>query len=314
MAKKSKKVEQKTFISKTGIEITGTVYCRMCMKDLHHRHFYQAVDQILDRNGLMSVCKDCCQKLYDDAYQSERTTGRAFLKVCRILNIVFDQRVVESVLAQITKAQEEERTPKHPFAIYRIRVSAILARGDETESEENYDLTFHEAIVEDSDEDEEMRDHDALWGGDYSQEEIDFLEDQFREFKRTYSVEDDKATVTLLVLACKLLLEMKDKPSGALEKRLTNLYKELAISPQHQKAAAGGKLADALGVWIKEIEKYYPAEWLESLGDKEDLHHDVDNVDLYYQNFVARPIKNFMQGSPDYNILDEDGNVESWEI
>lgn len=314
MAKASKRIAPKEFISKTGVVITEA-YCRKCMKTKSPRDFYQAVDP-LDSNGIMSICKSCCQEIYDQDYLSERTMSRAFLKVCRTLNVVFDERIVESVLSQISKAGEDGRTAKHPFAIYRIRISAMLARGDETDDEANYDLTFHEphAPLTSSEEENEMLAHDDFWGGDYSQEDIDFLERQFREFKRNYTVEDDKATISLLVLACKLLLEMKDKPTGALETRLTKLYKELAISPQHQKAEAGGKMKDALGVWIKEIELYSPAEWLESLGDKRDLHHDIDNVNLYYENFVKRPIKNFMSGNPDYNIINDEGKKESWEI
>ena len=240
MAKKSKRLAPKEFISKTGVTITEN-YCRRCRKIKHPRDFYQGVDQVLDTNGIMSICKDCCIVLYNEAFLTERTMNRTFLKVCRILNIVYDENVIESVTTQLTKAKEDGRTPKHPFAIYRIRISAMLARGNEVESEEDHDLTFYEPeTVTKTEEDEAMLTHDEFWGGDYTPEQIDFLERQYREFKRNYTIEDDYATISLLVLACKLLLEMKDKSTGALEKWLMNVYKDLAISPQHQKAESGG--------------------------------------------------------------------------
>ena len=314
MAKQSKRVTPKDFISKTGVIIIDA-YCRRCRETKHPRDFYQGVDKLLDTNGIMSICKNCCIELYDEAYLSERTMNRAFLKVCRILNIVYDESVIESVTAQITKAKEDERTARHPFAIYRIRIAAMLARGSEMESEAEHDLTFHEPdIIARTEEDDALTSSDDFWGNEYTPEEVEFLELQYREFKRNYTIEDDYATVVLLKLACTKLLEMREKTSSSLEKQLMNIFKELAISPQHQKAATGGKIKDTFGVWIKEIEQYTPAEWLASLGDKRDLHHDVDSVDLYYKNFVERPIRNFVTSNPDYNILDEDGNSEDWGI
>jgi len=310
--RKSKRTVGKEFVSKTGVAVTQQ-YCRKCMKTKPPKDFYQATDFELDSNGLQSICKPCVFELYDGYYLVERTLDKALLRLCRTLNVVYDTRVVDSVRKEINKAQEDGRKAKQPFGIYRSRIGAMIARSGQMESEIDHDLTFYEPLnLEPSDESLELMSHDQFWGENYTLDEVEFLDREYTSFKQNYST-DDHATVVLLKRLCKKILAIKQeedsrgKGVGALEKQLLVLMKDLAISPAHSNAANSGKMADVFGLWVKEIEKFTPAEYMES--EAKDLHHDVDNISLYYENYVKRPIRNFMTGNADYNILDEDGNV-----
>jgi len=310
---RSKRTVKKEFTSITGVILTDN-YCRRCRENLPPRQFYQATDLELDTGGIMSVCKPCCAELYDGMILTERTLDKTLLRMCRLLNIVYDESVVDSVRKEMVTAQSSTRKPKHPFAIYRSRVSTMLARGSKIEKDTNFDLTFFEPRgLQPSEESLELMSHDKFWGESYKFEEVEFLENEYSNFKRNYTT-DDHATVVLLKMACKKLLAIKQvedegskKGTGTLEKELMTLMKELAISPAHSNAASSGKMADIFGLWVKEIEKFTPAEWMEN--EAKDLHHDVDNVALYYENYVKRPIRNFMTGNADYSILDEEGNI-----
>ena len=78
----------------------------------------------------------------------------------------------------------------------------------------------------------------------------------------------------------------------------------MAISPAHSNNASSGAMKDAFGVWIEEIEKNTPAEWLEE--DNRDMFRDVsEGADKYFQKYIVRVIKNFMTGNPEYETIDE---------
>lgn len=314
MSKASKRIAPKEFTSKTGAVITEA-YCRKCMKTKHPRDFYQAVDT-LDSNGIMSICKSCCQEIYDKAYLSERTTSRAFLKVCRTLNVVFDESVVESVLSQISKAGEDGRTARHPFAIYRIRITAMLSRGAKIETEELHDLTFYEpSYISGTEEDMDVLHQSEFWG-DMPLDDIEFLEKKFADFKKTH-VAETAAEKELLKLVCYSLLNIEraraDSKSTAKEvEQLQKLMKSLAVSPDQLNAANSGKNLETYGLKIKYIEEHLPGELLDELESQR--YEDIDGYERYYENFLRRPTINYNADLANYMIVNDDGEEEDWEI
>ena len=55
-------------------------------------------------------------------------------------------------------------------------------------------------------------------------------------------------------------------------------------------------------MFIKNIEETTPAEYYK---DKE-LFKDFDSIEEYIKKFITRPLKNFITGSRDFNIVEED--------
>lgn len=315
MASRSKRTKVKEFTSPTGVVLTES-YCRRCMKNKKPTEFYKATDRELDSNGLFSVCKQCILELYDVHYLVERTLDKTILKLCRILNIIYDPAAVDSVRNQINNAQGGTRKIPNAFSIYVMRLGSMYARGKGMESQEDFDMTFNGVSQDEVDRmDSELATPDAFWGDKYSPDQLDFLEREYANFKMSYSP-DAHADVVLLKRVCKKLLAIREeedssgKNVGNLEKQLMALMKELAISPAHASAASGGKSIDAFGVWVADIEKTKPAEWLAE--DGRELHFDVDNVHEYYENYVARPIRNYLTGTSNFNLV-ESGYVDGEE-
>jgi hypothetical protein len=77
--------------------------------------------------------------------------------------------------------------------------------------------------------------------------------------------------------------------------------KNLAISPNVANANSANKGADSFGLWIADIEKEEPSQWLKgtSMGD---IFRDVGNTEEYFQKYIVRPLKNFITQSKDFNI------------
>ena len=49
-------------------------YCRKCkiFKSINGNNFYEATNPFLDSNGWMSICRDCCNNIYDEYFKRKR--------------------------------------------------------------------------------------------------------------------------------------------------------------------------------------------------------------------------------------------------
>ena len=76
--------------------------------------------------------------------------------------------------------------------------------------------------------------------------------------------------------------------------------KTASVDPAKANAASAGKSHDAFGLWIKDIEQFKPAEWFE----EQEKYKDMDGFILYIQNYIVRPIRNFITGNRDFQVND----------
>jgi hypothetical protein len=81
----------------------------------------------------------------------------------------------------------------------------------------------------------------------------------------------------------------------------------LAISPNAINASGTDKGLDTFGLWIQDIEKQEPAQWLK-IDPRGDMYRDAGNVEEYFQKYIVRPLKNFITGSKDFNIDESSGD------
>jgi hypothetical protein len=92
-------------------------YCRKCMQTKPSTSFFQATDDYLDSNGYFSICKDCCNSIYELMFQSEGNISRAILRCCRMFNVVFDESSVMATESQLKKSPESS---DKAFGIYQV--------------------------------------------------------------------------------------------------------------------------------------------------------------------------------------------------
>jgi len=290
---------------------TDLHYCRKCTKHLPAKSFYEATDAgLVDTNLLQSVCKNCMQDLYDKFYDETKSIEKALHKMCTTFNIKFSNEAVSATLAHINTLLESGKNVNAVFGIYKTK---ILATQKSMDKNSLADMTYEDVgtIFVDSEIDideipipKEVMD---FWGENTEREDIEFLENEYKNFKNTHSAVT-YAEKTLLKRVCYTLLDIKTARQNSdntekLVKELQELMRNLAISPNAAKEAAGDDSDQTFGLWIQEIEKEEPAQWLKS-DSRYDLYADVGNTEQYFQKYILRPLQNFITGSRDFNVED----------
>lgn len=290
-------------------------YCRKCEKELPVKDFYEATDgKFIDSNGYMSVCKNCINLLYADIYNDTNSIEKSLHKLCISLNIRYYGEAVEATKSHINTMVEKGKSVTAVFGIYKMKLIATQKSMDKSNAEpmpyEDVGTVYlaKEENIKDIVIPQELI---TFWGNNINADDIQYLEKEYANFKQTHRA-DSYAEVTLLKEVCYLLLKIKkmrendDNTKDEL-KLLQDLMKSLAISPNAvpASAAGGSKGMDTFGLWIQDIEKEEPAQWLKS-DPRGDMYRDVGNVDEYFQKYIVRPLKNFILSSKDFNVDDEE--------
>lgn len=302
----------KNVSAETGIE-DGYAYCRRCMKIKITADFHSAVDLELDKNGFLSVCKDCVNELYINALTSENGVVQlAILKLCHMLNIMYNEEAIVS-------AQKQTETNKSDlnklFGLYKSKLKVILGEN----MGNNVDLTYKDNPIvnvpegntlKDFDERELEKDVISFWGEGKTTEDYAWLEKTFDEWKKTHK-SDTMAEQTLLKEIVFKQLEIEKARKGnqattSLVKDLQEIMKTAALDPTKANAANAGRSQETFSAFIKTIEENEPAEYYK---DRE-IFKDFDNIGKYFETYVSRPIKNFITGSRDFNIDQEEDLID----
>jgi len=301
--------------TKTGIEVE-TQYCRSCMKDLPPNRFYDCADAgFFDTNGLMSVCKECIQDKYDEVYAENKSMEATLQRLCTALNIRFSNDAVDATRKHIETLMDNGKNVKAIFSIYKMKLTAtrksMTKQGLVDMSYEDVGVIYKskELDVTEIPIPKEVIDR---WGVNPTtlddRDSILYLEQKYINFKQTHKA-DTYTEQVLLQQICFTLLDIQkarqiNDDTSKLTKSLQDLMKSAEVSPNAISGTNQPKDEIALGLWIKDVEEYEPAEWLKSspLGN---LYRDVADTEEYGRKFISRPIKNLITGSKDFNIDDE---------
>jgi len=308
-------LKAKSFISKTGVTIE-TCYCRKCMKHKRPEEFFDCVDNgFIDANGKLSVCKDCCNAIFDTLYVSSgEVVDKAMLKTCRYLNISYNETALGMTMEHIETVRKSGVEIEKPFGIYKAKLHIISNRADfNDKGASTEDLTFREAtfstpmdnggVLEEGIPDTvELR---MRWGSSLEYDDYVWLEKELSEWKKTHKC-DTKAEQTLLEQICLTGLSIRKardekRAPGGLIDDYQKLMKTANVDPAKTSLANSGKNKETFSEFIKKIEENEPAEYFE---DKK-LFKDFDNLEYYFKKFVTRPLKAFILGSRDFKIGEE---------
>ena len=300
----------------------GKSYCRKCMKVKDGKDFYTAIDLFLDSNGLLSICHDCVDNIYDNYFVLERNIDKAILRTCRSLNIAFSEKALNALHTHINTIQAKGKEQKGVFGIYKSKLTSGGASF--TVGTDGMDMMFtepsKELIEEIQDNNLDIVDMEYLknfWGSGLSDEQYNFLESELARYKRTHK-SDTATEESLLRQICFMELNIREKrfanqgqsPNNEI-KMLQELMKTASVDPAKSAVASAGKSQNTFSSFIKTIEENEPAEFLK---DRK-AFNDWDKIDWYFQKYVVRSLKNFVTGSRDFDIDDTiDENEEDSAI
>jgi hypothetical protein len=272
-----------------AVEDNPLIYCRKCTKSQRESEYYKSKDLYLDTNTFLSICKDCCQVIYEDAYRVSQNVDQALVKTCKTLNIIYLQSASDGVKTHIQNNIDEGKNVGNVFGVY-LRLISPHARGIQTDGPE--DLTYQDVIpssvVDNSfslGTDEKNKELIKFWGDGFQSSDYEFLEDNYTKWVASHK-SDTMAEITLLKeIVYKQLEIQKDRLGGrstaAGVKQLQEIMKTASVDPSKANIAGAGKSQDTFSSFIKMIEENEPASFYE---DKElfDDFKDQKDLDFYY--------------------------------
>jgi uncharacterized protein YdaT len=303
----------------------GFSYCRKCATILPSKNFYDCVDEgFIDSNFKFSVCKECINTIYDELALKYNSMEKAIHKMCTSLNVMFSNDALSATKAHIDTLLQSGKAVNAVFGIYKQK---LLSTQKSMSKSSMVDMTYEDVgtiYTSEAVNTKEIpipQEVAEFWGKNLNREDIEFLELNYANFKQTHAA-DTYAEIVLLKQVCYTLLDIQrernadtdgEHDTEKLVKELQNLMKNLAISPNAINAASGGKGADTFGLWIQDIEREEPAQWLKE-DPRGDMYRDVGNVEEYFEKYIRRPLKNFITSSKDFNVdddsLDNDSDMD----
>jgi hypothetical protein len=302
--RKSKKIKNTDTESPMPV---GQSYCRRCMKVRLNKHFHKCTDIEVDKNGLWSICKECVDEMYDIILSSENSHQTTTLRMCKLFNLEYNEIALDSAIKQA-----ETKGSTKMFGLYRAK---LLLQLRTSVKDTNVDYSYKDnPIINTGAVTPSEKDVDAdvisFWGEGYETHEYQWLESNLDEWKKSHRC-DTMAEETLLKEITFKQLEIErarheKSNTASLVKELQELMKTASVDPSKANTM-GQSRNDTFSSFIKMIEADEPAE---VFGAERDAFKDFSNIGSYFKKYVVRSIKNFMTGSRDFNVEEDDGEED----
>lgn len=316
MTRPASKKQMEGIITKTGINVEFA-YCRKCMKTKKATEFMVAVDFWIDANGLLSVCKECTNEIYNKYYGNDHSIESAILKTCRTLNIKYEEAAIVATKNHIETFRKKGKETENVFGIYKTKLLAVQKT---TVDNRDLNLTFEEPnrhVIQEIEEGalDDQAYFEETWGKGLAIEDYEFLESEFAKWKKTTKCDTQGEEILVRELCHKQndirKARFEGKSVDGLVKGLQEIMKNSALTPALQNAASAGRSAECFGVWAKDIETLTPAEWF----DKQEKYRDMDGLKEDIED-IKRSTGNFITGSRDFNTsdLEEINDGEDFDI
>lgn len=250
--------------------------------------------------GYIPICKDCMNKFVLDK------NGDVVLEKVDLLLRMIDMCFWEDIYEKASKAYyEASEENDFGFMSWYIRYLFLNSKEYEPFGYINGQYpTIEVMFMDDTLDDEETRVLDEIkdfWGEGFTINEYRILEKKYAEWLN--STDSDKlSTRKMIKLICMKELEIeriraKGGTTGKAEKELMDLMNTANLTPKTMSALNESESTKVFGVWLRDIEKYRPAEYYQ---DKS-IYKDHDNIQGYFERFVLRPLKNLLCGTREFD-------------
>ncbi len=285
--------------------------CTCCGKNRLLKDYYLSQSYLYKGIGVLPICKSCIDDIYNK-YKNKYLDDRIVIfNFCRLLDIPFSEG------SFIGATQHSEKTGWKLYQSYFKQINSFGEVNNTGNCFEDGQMALGEYVIKsENDIDSDVR---LFWGCGFNDRDYIFLENELTKWKQTHRC-DNRAELTLLKEICIKILQIRNKRESNENvskdlKELQEIMKTAAIDPAKAKIADAGKSHEAFGVWIKDIEQFRPAEW----HDKQKKYKDMDGFIPYINDYIVRPIRNFITGSRDFQVSDNiiaisDDEVERGDI
>lgn len=252
-------------------------------------------------NGYVPICKSCTDKYFyklTDFFSGNEE--KAIERICGIFDWFYDD---SAVAATRRISMDRSRIGAYPS---KMNLSQSAGRGTtfldyiKVKANQSIDSISRLEELRQNDDNVTVTDRTVKrWGLGYTPDEYELLNAHYKTLK-DQAPSDDIVTENLIRDLCAIKIQQNrmlidneiDKYS-----KLTELYQKTLSSanlkPKSIKDTTASNQTDAYGLWIKDIEKYSPAEYFK---DKT-IYKDYDGLGEYFNRFIVRPFRNLITGS-----------------
>lgn len=286
------------------------IYCRKCMQYKPSDDFFAAVNTFLDSNGKMSICSQCCEDIFNSQYALTKNLSGAIYNTCKILDIYYSKQAASGLETKINSLLSGGKKINNVFGFYKMSLSGtanmsgmlpdVLTFIDEGKA--NIDI---ELIADNPQDQKTLNQLIEEWGeGRTEIKDYVFLEKELVRWKSGYEYSNVSGDLLLREICWKSLeiREARKSPKAdykGLVKQLQELITVAGLSPKDMKSKDVDGSKRTIGNIIKEIEQNEPAE---IFGEERDAFKDWQGIEKYFENYVTRPLRNFVLGSRDFSI------------
>lgn len=258
-------------------------------------NFYMATSTIF-ANKKIPICKDC---MLEYVYDGDKLPNvERFKEILRIADYPFFKSIWES--SYDGKGETLGLYFKNVWLNFKDKT---WIDSDSVSLLTDVEIGKKERVSRNVDENELTR----FWGKGYTIDELKWLDDNYY----TWSVKVDLSAITVQKLVKRICITelkiMKAEELGnsteKLDKSYTTLMDKANLIPKTNKDDGQSDSQKAWGLFMRDIEKYRPAEYFK---DKE-KYRDDENYESYFDRFVLRPMKNLLLGSREF---DKEFNIE----
>ncbi|MGG3987510.1 hypothetical protein [Bacillus smithii] len=262
--------------------------CDKCGKSYSLTQFYEA-DTTFFPDGKLHVCKKCVYEIV------EEKGFEGFKSLLRLINKPFIAEMykddVKSYLKVINSLPQYKNQTYDDSQFIKDKIN---------KQKKSIEINNDEIVY-----DEEMV---RKWGNGYTHSDIDYLENFFFEYARSYPTDTPtqinlyKSIAKTHLQAEKELANKNIKNYKDLMELSSKLHNDGNIKPIQSTGANDDKGLSTYGLWIREIEKEEPCEYFEN----KPIYEDYDKLKRYLEKWFIRPFKNIFNISKDFNVNDDD--------
>lgn len=286
--------------AKTKSEKVKDKLCTVCKRRRAYSNFVRGND----KDGYCIVCTDCRKKIAKDVEGLRKyceLSNRNFSTQLWNLCMELAEQQLHDKLEGLNIKQSSKKIEERAINLYFSKMNMSgLAVDDEVDFNSIEDSQSLDYI-----------DNSLLkfWGRfkDYTKEDYEFLQENYESWLMECK-SDTLAEKKLYKQICLQELEIqKLREAGKSVVKETESLQKLMdsanVKPKDINAANDPSNASVLGMIIKDIEQYRPAEYFE---DKK-MYYDFDGIKDYLTRFVFRPLKNLLLGTRDF---DKEFNID----
>lgn len=265
----------------------STGYCRKCQKTLAlQNNFYEATNPMLDSNGFLSICKNCCYELYNHYYSIYGNIDSAIKFTCRDLDIRYCSEALRQTQSQIENATTKGKPVDKVFGIYKSKLGSTGKNNTGIDmmrfkDSDNMEKQITDSISPEINSDFELtEDVIKFWGVSqrFQKEDYEYLTNKYMEYINTYECDTPTMEELLKQAAFESLeIRMKRMSGDDVSKNLKNLQEILGsanIKPNQETGANATEQA-TFGVLIKKWENEEP------IPEPDEQWKDVDGIGKY---------------------------------